>query len=162
MGATSTQEHKCSSVFTFLYNSPPHQTATCVRSSTSRPDSAATRSVPSSGKSSQTSTALTQLAHTTETLTSSWRGSTSTTMRPQEANTCPVPSLLTWSQEPWTPSALDLSARSSDPTTSSSDSLVLETTGPRATTQRALSSSTPSLTSSARRLSPATACRDSS
>merc|ERR1711936_290424 len=128
------------------------------KSSIFKPDNVATKSVPSSGRSSLTSTESTQPAPTTETPTSSWRGSTCTTMRPQEANTCPGPSWSTWSQAPWTLSAPDLSDRSSDQTTSSLDNLEPETTGPRATTQRELSSSTPSSTSSARRPSPATAC----
>merc|ERR1711871_1681014 len=46
------------------------------------------------------------------------------------------------SQEPWTPSELDLSVNSSDQITSYSDKLVLETTGPRVTTPREPSSST--------------------
>merc|ERR1712213_132441 len=127
-----------------------------------KPDNVATKLVLSSGRSSLTSTALTQLAPTTETPTSSWRGSTSTTMKPQEANTCPVPSSSTWSQVPWTQSALDSSDRSSDPTTSSLDNLVPVTTGPRDTTQKVLSSSTPSSMSSERNLRDVIAFRDSS
>ena len=108
------------------------------------------------------STVSTQLAPTTVTLTSSWSESTSTTMRPLVANMCPVPSLSISSPEPWTPSDPDPSDRSSVQTTSSSASLAPETTGPRATTQRELSSSTPSSMSSERRLRAATAFRDSS
>merc|ERR1711976_341650 len=76
--------------------------------------------------------------------TSSWRGSTSTTMRPQEANMCPEQSLLTWSLAPWTLSALDPLVRSSGQTTLSLDRVELATTGPRVTTQREPSWWTPS------------------
>merc|ERR1712147_204190 len=55
------------------------------------------------------------------------------------------------SPEPWTPLEPDLSVNSSDPTTSFSDKLVPVTTGPRVTTPRVLSSSTPSLMSSVRK-----------
>merc|ERR1712228_562337 len=120
-----------------------------------------TRSVPSSGKSSLTNTELTQLAPTTETLTSSSRESTSTTMKPLEAITSQEPSSWILNQEPWTPLEPDHSDSSSDQTTSSSDRLVLETTGPRAITLRVLSSSTPSLMSSERKLKVVTASRDS-
>merc|ERR1712151_543982 len=93
----------------------------------------------------------TQLAPTTETLTSSSRESTSTTMKPLEAVTSQEPSSWILNQEPWTPLEPDHSDSSSDQTTSSSDRLVLVTTGPRATTPRVLSSSTPSLMSSERK-----------
>ena len=43
----------------------------------------------------------------------------------------PVPSSLTWSPEPWTLSAQDPSDRFSAQTTSFSDSLEPETTGPK-------------------------------
>merc|ERR1711936_996343 len=132
------------------------------KSSIFKPDNVATKSVPSSGRSSLTSTESTQPAPTTETPTSSWRGSTCTTMRPQEANTCPGPSWSTWSQAPWTLSAPDLSDRSSDQTTSSLDNLVPATTGPRDTTQKVPSSSTPSSMSSERKLRDSIASRDSS
>merc|ERR1712151_1276971 len=103
----------------------------------------------------------TQLAPTTETLTSSSRESTSTTMKPLEAVTSQEPSSWILSQEPWTPLEPDHSDSSSDQTTSSSDRLVLVTTGPRATTPRVLNSSTPSLMSSERKLKVVTASRDS-
>merc|ERR1711934_268070 len=122
-----------------------------------REASAVTRSEPSSGKSSQTNTELTQPAPTTETLTSSLRESTSTTTKPLEAVTSQEPSSWILSQAPWTPSEPDPSDSSSDQTTSSSDRLVLETTGPRATTPKVLSSSTPSSMLSERRLKVATA-----
>merc|ERR1711934_510641 len=126
-----------------------------------REASAVTRSEPSSGKSSQTNTELTQPALTTETPTSSSRESTSTTTKPLEAVTSQEPSSWILSQAPWTPSEPDPSDSSSDQTTSSSDRLVLETTGPRATTPKVLSSSTPSSMLSARRLKVATAFRAS-
>merc|ERR1711990_1129364 len=71
------------------------------------------------------------------------------------------PALYSWtsSPAPWTPSALDLLASSSAPTTSFSDKLALVTTGPRATTPKALSSSTPSSMSSVKNPSPAIASR---
>merc|ERR1712154_264751 len=75
---------------------------------------------------------------------------------------CPRPSWSTWSQAPWTLSAPDLSDRSSDQTTSSLDNLVPATTGPRDTTQKVLSSLTPSSMSSERKLRDAIASRDSS
>merc|ERR1712188_152830 len=61
------------------------------------------------------------------------------------------PSLWILSQEPWTPSEPDHSDSSSDQTTSFSDKLVPVTTGPRVTTPRVPSSSTPSLMSSERK-----------
>jgi hypothetical protein len=67
---------------------------------------------------------LTPLEPTMVTLTCSWSASTFTTTRPLVADMCPAPSSWIWSPEPWTPSALDLSDRSSALTTSSSDSLV--------------------------------------
>merc|ERR1711939_1080307 len=67
-----------------------------------------------------------------------------TTTRPLVADTSQEPSLWILSQEPWTPSELDLSVNSSDQTTSFSDKLVLVTTGPRVTTPKVLSSSTQS------------------
>merc|ERR1711964_531397 len=106
---------------------------------TSKADNAATKSDPSSGKSSLTNTESTPPEPSTETLTCSWRESTSTTTKPLAEDTCPEPSSWTWSPAPWTPSALVLSDSSSDPTTSSSDRLVQETTGPRDTTPRELS-----------------------
>merc|ERR1712151_562271 len=103
----------------------------------------------------------TQLAPTTETLTSSSRESTSTTTKPLEAVTSQEPSSWILIQAPWMLSEPDHSVSSSDQTTSSSDRLVLVTTGPRATTPRVLSSSTPSLMSSERKLKAVTASRDS-
>merc|ERR1711998_304751 len=61
------------------------------------------------------------------------------------------PSSWILSQEPWTPSELDHSVNSSDQTTSFSDKPVPVTTGPRVTTPRVPSSSTPSSMSSERK-----------
>ena len=58
------------------------------------------------------------------------------------ANTCPEPFSLISNLAPWTLYDQDLSDRSSDLTTSSSDSLEPETTGPRDITPRELSWST--------------------
>merc|ERR1711988_1790363 len=112
---------------------------------------AVTKSVPSSGRSSPTSTELTPPVPTTVTPISNSRESTSTTTRPLVADTSPEPSSWISSPEPWTPSEPDLSVNFSDPTTSFSDKPVPVTTGPRVTTPRVLSSSTPSSTSSVRR-----------
>merc|ERR1712113_1349035 len=106
-------------------------------------------------------TELTQPVPTTVTLISNSRESTSTTTRPPVEDTSQEPSSWILSQEPWTPSELDHSVNSSDQTTSSSDRPVPETTGPRVTTPRELSSSTPSSMSSERRLRAATAFRAS-
>merc|ERR1712032_1751023 len=100
---------------------------------------------------------LTQPVPTTVTPTSSSRESTSTTTKLPVAVTSQEPSSWILSQAPWTPSEPDHSDSSSDQTTSSSDRLVLETTGPRATTPKVLSSSTPSSMLSERRLKVATA-----
>merc|ERR1711976_1028840 len=105
---------------------------------------------------------LTPLVPTMVTLTSSWRGSMSTTMRPQVANMCPVPSWWTWSLVPWTLSVLVLLARSSDQTTLSLDRVVQETTGPKVTTQREPSLLTLSSMYCARMLRAVTVFRDSS
>merc|ERR1711998_354500 len=67
------------------------------------------------------------------------------------------PSSWILNQEPWTPSELDHSVNSSDQTTSFSDKLVPVTTGPRVTTPKVLSSSTPSSMLSERRLKDVTA-----
>merc|ERR1712060_915293 len=131
------------------------------KSFTSRVASAVTRSVPSSGKSSPTSTVLTQPVPTTVTPISSLRESTSTTTKPPVAVMFLALSSWTSSQAPWTPSVLDLSVSSSDQTTSSSVRLVPVTTGPRVTTPRVPSSSTPSSMSSVRRLRAVTAFRAS-
>merc|ERR1711904_618109 len=103
------------------------------------------------------STELTQPVPTTVTPISNSRESMSTTTRPLEEDTSQEPSSWILSQEPWTPSELDHSVNSSDQTTSSSDKPVLETTGPRVTAPRELSSSTPSSMSSERRLRAVTA-----
>merc|ERR1711904_107389 len=105
------------------------------------------------------STELTQPVPTTVTPISNSRESMSTTTRPLEEDTSQEPSSWILSQEPWTPSELDHSVNSSDQTTSSSDKPVLETTGPRVTTPRELSSSTQSLMSSERKLRAATASK---
>merc|ERR1712151_600410 len=128
---------------------------------TSKPASAETRSVPNSGKSSLTNTELTQLAPTTETPTSSSRESTFTTTKPLEAVTSQEPSSWILSQEPWTPSEPAHSVSSSDQTTSSSDRPVPVTTGPRVTTLRVPSSSTPSSMLSERKPKAVIASRDS-
>merc|ERR1711937_855332 len=86
------------------------------------------------------------------TLISSLRESTSTTTKPLVAVTSPEPSSWISSPEPWTPS---------DPITSSSDRLVLVTTGPRVTTLRVLSSLTPFSMLSVRKLRAVIASRDS-
>merc|ERR1711998_582617 len=126
---------------------------------TSKEDSAVTRLVPSSGKSSPTSTELTQLVPTTATPISNSRESTSTTTRPPVEDTSQEPSSWILSQEPWTPSEPDHSVNSSDQTTSSSDKPVPVTTGPRVTTLRVPSSSTPSSMSSERKLKVAIASK---
>lgn len=69
------------------------------------------------GKSSPTSTVSTPPVPIMETLTSSWRGSTSTTTRPPEASTSPGLSWLILSLVLWTPFALDHLDKSSDLTT---------------------------------------------
>merc|ERR1712032_58116 len=106
------------------------------RSSTSRPANAATRLEQSSGRLFPTSTALTPLAPTMVTPTSSWKGSTSITTRQVVANMCQGQSSLIWNLERWTLSALDPLARSSDQTTLCLGNLGQETTGPRDTTLR--------------------------
>merc|ERR1712139_727721 len=132
---------------------------TCASSFTFREVSAVTRLVPSSGRSSPTNTVLTQPVPTTVTPTSSSRESTFTTTRPPEEDTSQEPSSWILSQEPWTPSEPDLSDSSSDQTTSSSDKPVPVTTGPRVTTPRVPSSSTPSSMSSERKLRVAIASK---
>merc|ERR1712032_570465 len=128
---------------------------------TSKEVSAVTRSVPSSGKSSPTNTELTQPEPTTETLTSSSRESMCTTTKPPVAVMSQELSLWISNQEPWTPSELDHSVNSSDQTTSSSDKPVPVTTGPRVTTPRVPSLSTPFSMSSERKPKVAIASRDS-
>merc|ERR1711990_30 len=104
-------------------------------------------------------TELTQPVPTTVTPTSSLRESTSTTTRLPEEDTSQEPSSWILSQVPWTPSEPDLSVSSSDQTTSCSDRPEPVTTGPRVTTPRELSSSTPSSMSSERRLKVAIASK---
>merc|ERR1712127_499536 len=104
-------------------------------------------------------TELTQPVPTTVTLISNSRESTSTTTRPLEEDTFQEPSSWISNQEPWTPSELDHSVNSSDQTTSSSDKLVPVTTGPRVTTPKVLSLSTPSSMSSERKPRVATASK---
>merc|ERR1711939_1161643 len=118
---------------------------------TSKVVNAVTRLVPNSGKSSLMNTELTQLVPITVTLISNLRESTSTTTKPPVEDMSQEPSSWILSQEPWTPSELDHSVNSSDQTTSSSDKPVPVTTGPRVTTPRELSSSTPSSMSSERK-----------
>merc|ERR1711920_1008098 len=107
------------------------------------------------------STVLTQPVPTTVTPISSSRESTFTTTRPPVADTSQEVSSWILSQEPWTPSEPDHSVNSSDQTTSSSDKPVPVTTGPRVTTPKVPSSSTPSLMLSERKPKVATAFRDS-
>ncbi len=82
------------------------------------------------------STASTPLGLSLVTLTSSWSESMSTTMRPLVESTCPGLSSSTWSQAPWTLSALGPTDRSSGLTTLCLASLALGTTGLRVITQR--------------------------
>merc|ERR1712139_626826 len=106
-------------------------------------------------------TELTPPVPITVTPISNSRESTSTTTKPPVEDTSQEPSSWISSQEPWTPSELDLSVNSSDQTTSSSDKLVPVTTGPRVTTPRVLSLSTPFLMSSERKPKVAIASKDS-
>merc|ERR1711998_303017 len=126
---------------------------------TSKEDSAVTRLVPSSGRSSPMNTVLTQPVPTTVIPISNSRESTSTTTKPPVEDTSQEPSSWILSQEPWTPSEPDHSVNSSDQTTSSSDRPVPVTTGPRVTTPRVPSSSTPSSMSSERKLKVAIASK---
>merc|ERR1712195_442983 len=88
-----------------------HTQTTCANSYTSKAANAVTRSVPSSGRSSQMSTVPTQLVPTMVTLTFSWSASTFTTTRPLAVATCLVPSSWTLSQALWTRSVLAHSAK---------------------------------------------------
>merc|ERR1711981_847793 len=117
--------------------------------------------VPNSGKLSQMNTELTQPVPITVTPISNSRESTSTTTKPPVEDTSQEPSSWILSQVPWTPSELDHSVNSSDQTTSSSDRLVPVTTGPRVTTPRVPSSSTPFSMSSERKPKVAIASKDS-
>merc|ERR1712160_198837 len=109
-----------------------------------KPDNAVTKSVPNSGKSSPTSTVLTQPVPIMVTPTSNSRESTSTSTKPPVVDTSQEQSSWISNQEPWTPSELDHSVNSSDQTTLSSDKPVPVTTGPRVITPKVLNSSTPS------------------
>merc|ERR1719424_543595 len=111
-----------------------------------------TRSVPSSGRSSPTSTVLTQPVPITVIPISNSRESTSTIMKPPVEDTSQEPSLWILSQEPWTQLEPDLSVNSSDQTTSSSDKPEPVTTGLRDITLRVLSLLTQSSMSSERKL----------
>merc|ERR1712048_13744 len=106
-------------------------------------------------------TVLTQPVPTTVTPISSLRESTYTTTRPLVEDTSQEVSSWISNQEPWTPSEPDHLDSSSDQTTSSSDKPVPVTTGPRVTTPRVPSSSTPSLMLSERKLKVAIASKDS-
>merc|ERR1711937_220766 len=96
-------------------------------------------------------TELTQLVPITVIPISNSRESTSTTTRPPVEDMSQEPSSWILSQEPWTLSEPDHSVNSSDQTTLFSDKPVPVTTGPRVTTLRVLSSSTPSSMSSERK-----------
>merc|ERR1712198_743029 len=100
----------------------------------------ATRLELNSGKSSVMSTELTQLAPTRDlvSLISSLRGSTCTITKLMVVNMFPELFWLTWSLAPWTVLGLVPLELSSGQTTSSLDSLELETIGPRGTTLRVL------------------------
>lgn len=134
----------------------------------------------SSGRSSPTSMASTVLETMMAPPTCSWRESMCTTTRPAWANTCPVPSSSILSPAPWILSEQDPMGSFSGLTTLFLDSLVLATTGLRATTLKVkyliinellfvphdfllqvLSWLTLSLMLCARRLSPVTAFRAS-
>merc|ERR1712045_69769 len=121
--------------------SDKHLKKPCVRLSTSRPASAATRSEPSSGRSSLTSTASTPPAPTAAPPTSSSSGSMCTTTRRAAASTCPAPCWWTSSPAPWTASGPARTAPCSAPTTSCSGSPGPATTGPRGTTPKESESS---------------------
>merc|ERR1712153_96896 len=120
-------------------------------------DNAVTKSVPNSGRSSPTNTVLTQPVPITVIPISNSRESTFTITRPLEEDMSQEPSSWISNQEPWTPLELDHSDNSSDQTTSSSDKPVPVTTGPRVITPKVLNSSTPSSTSSERKLKDAIA-----
>merc|ERR1712028_101048 len=93
-----------------------NQHTTCANSYTSKEANAVTRSVPSSGRSSPTSTVSIQPVPTTVTPTFSWSASMCTTTRPLAVATFLVPSLWTSSQVPWTPSVPAHSVSSSGQT----------------------------------------------
>merc|ERR1711934_449596 len=102
---------------------------------------------------------LTQLVPIMVILISNSRESTFTSTKPPVEDTSQEPSSWISNQEPWTPSELDHSVNFSDQTTSFSDKLVPVTTGPRVTTPKVLSSSTPSSMLSERRLKVAIASK---
>ena len=68
--------------------------------------------------------------------TSSWSASTFIIMKPLVANMFPVQYSSILNLEPWTPCDLDPTDKYLDLTTLFLDSLELETTGPKATTQK--------------------------
>ena len=68
--------------------------------------------------------------------------------------------LLTWSQEPWTPSDQVPLAKSFVPITLSSANLEPVTTGPKATTQKVPNLSTPSSMLYAKNLNPVIVSKD--
>ncbi len=74
---------------------------------------------------------------------------------------CPEPSLWTWSQALWTQSEPDPSGNFSDQIILFSAKPEPATTGPKATTLRELSSSTPCWMSSEKKPKAATASKDS-
>lgn len=111
-----------------------------------------TKLVPSSGKSSLTSTVLTPPEPITETLTSNWKESMYITMKLLVEDTYLEPSLWTWNQEPWIQLELDHSDNSLDQITSSSDNPEPETTGLRDITLKELNSLTQSSMSLERKL----------
>merc|ERR1712055_772312 len=116
--------------------SQKHKYTKCVKSSIYKLVNAVTKSVPSSGKSSPTNTESTQLVPTTVTAIFNLKELTYTTMKPPVANTSHVPSWSILSPVPWTLSDPVHSVKFSAQTTSSSDKVVLVTTGPKVTTQR--------------------------
>merc|ERR1712021_299798 len=93
------------------------------------------------------------------TLISNSRESTFTSTKPLEEDTSQEQSSWISSQEPWMPSELDHSVNFSDQITSYSDKLVPVTTGPRVTTLKVPSSSTPSSMLSERKLKVAIASK---
>ena len=129
--------------------------------STFKEVNAVTKSVPSSGRSSLTNTESTPPVLITETLTCNSKESTFTTTKPLEEDTFPEQSLWILSLEQWTQLELDPSVNSSDLTTSFSDKVVPETTGPRVTTLKELNSLTQFSMSPERKLKDVTASKDS-
>ncbi|KAG4155513.1 hypothetical protein ERO13_D03G117533v2 [Gossypium hirsutum] len=93
-----------------------------------------------SRKSYATSMELTTLENITVTPTFSWSASMSTTMKPVVEGMSHALFSWIWSRALWIPSDLVLLDKPFAPITSSSDSLVLATTGPRVITRRELSS----------------------